>query len=401
MPALLERLFKIRVHRNQKPNDRSVTFVMDNRALKEYLTANGLQRSHNQEVSVPRLVRQSPPKIVGAYLRGLFEADGSVEDGYPALTTNSSRLAREVAALLIGLGAPAKIRTLSAALGRSGESETYQVRITSSAGLQAWRTQIGSDPRSRFVSVNSRESDLSREGSYVLPNSKFWLQPVLDRITLEQVDKEGRGRKINFRTTEPTLRRQVFRYLRDERALTLSGYSRLKSEHAEAFCAVPAIDGLWFVKVAKVAPAGRSLTLDLEVSDNHTYLASGMVTHNTRRGANMGVLRVDHPDVEDFITCKTDENQITNFNISVGITDAFMRAVRDDQQWELRFPDVHDPRYREVGGTLDQMEAAGVNIQTHKKVRARELFYKSVNQAHHNGDAVVLFLDAANRSNPL
>jgi ribonucleoside-diphosphate reductase alpha chain len=121
----------------------------------------------------------------------------------------------------------------------------------------------------------------------------------------------------------------------------------------------------------------------------------------TRRGANMGVLRVDHPDVEEFITCKTDENQITNFNISVGITDAFMRAVRDDKEWELRFPDVHDPKYREVRGTLEQMEKAGVKIETHKKVRARELFNRIVKQAHHNGEPGVLFLDASNRTNPV
>ncbi|HTP01287.1 MAG TPA: adenosylcobalamin-dependent ribonucleoside-diphosphate reductase, partial [Anaerolineales bacterium] len=121
----------------------------------------------------------------------------------------------------------------------------------------------------------------------------------------------------------------------------------------------------------------------------------------TRRGANMGVLRVDHPDIEEFITCKTDENQITNFNISVGITDAFMRAVRDDAEWELRFPDVHDPKYREVKGTLEQMEKAGVKIETHKKVRARDLFDKIVRQAHHNGEPGVLFLDASNRTNPV
>ncbi len=110
---------------------------------------------------------------------------------------------------------------------------------------------------------------------------------------------------------------------------------------------------------------------------------------------------MDHPDIEEFITCKTDENQITNFNISVGITDAFMRAVRDDKDWELRFPDVHDPKYREVRGTLEQMEDAGVHVHTYRKVRARELFDKIVNQAHHNGEPGVLFLDAANRSNPV
>jgi len=121
----------------------------------------------------------------------------------------------------------------------------------------------------------------------------------------------------------------------------------------------------------------------------------------TRRGANMGVLRVDHPDIEDFITCKTDENQITNFNISVGITDSFMRAVRDDAEWELRFPDVHSSEYRGFRGTLEQAEQAGVPIRVYRKVRARELFNKIVQQAHHNGEPGMLFLDTINRSNPV
>ncbi len=121
----------------------------------------------------------------------------------------------------------------------------------------------------------------------------------------------------------------------------------------------------------------------------------------TRRGANMAVLRVDHPDIEEFITCKTDENAITNFNISVGITDAFMRAVENDEEWELRFPDVTDPRYREFDGTLEEAERAGLPIRVYRKVRARELFEKIVRQAHHNGEPGVLFLDTANRSNPV
>jgi ribonucleoside-diphosphate reductase alpha chain len=121
----------------------------------------------------------------------------------------------------------------------------------------------------------------------------------------------------------------------------------------------------------------------------------------TRRGANMAVLRVDHPDIEEFITCKTDENSITNFNISVGITDAFMRAVAEDADWELRFPDVTDPRSKGIDCTLEQAEQFGIPIKVHKRLRARDLFEKIVVQAHHNGEPGMLFLDAANRSNPV
>ncbi len=121
----------------------------------------------------------------------------------------------------------------------------------------------------------------------------------------------------------------------------------------------------------------------------------------TRRGANMAVLRVDHPDVEEFITCKTDEGAISNFNISVGITDAFMQAVENDDAWDLRFPDVRAPGYSEFNGTIDQAEQLGLPLVTHKTVRARDLFDKIVRQAHHNGEPGVLFLDAANRYNPV
>jgi len=121
----------------------------------------------------------------------------------------------------------------------------------------------------------------------------------------------------------------------------------------------------------------------------------------SRRGANMGVLRIDHPDVEEFIECKTNENHITNFNISVGITDAFMRAVKNDEDWELRFPDLSEVKERNFDGTLEQAEAAGITIQTYKKVRARDLYNRIVKQAHHNGEPGVLFLDAANRDNPV
>ena len=115
----------------------------------------------------------------------------------------------------------------------------------------------------------------------------------------------------------------------------------------------------------------------------------------------MGVLRVDHPDIEDFILCKTDEDAITNFNISVGITDSFMEAVRDDLEWELKFLDVTSKEYKKFDGTIEQAEQEGIPVKVHQRVKARDLFKKIVRQAHHNGEPGVLFLDAANRSNPV
>jgi ribonucleotide reductase alpha subunit/intein/homing endonuclease len=401
MPRLMERLFGVRVHVRRKPGDGSTIFVIDNRAVKEFLQINGLGKGRSTQACVPRLIRLSPPSVVAAYLRGLFEADGTIRHGYPELCTASERLAHEVAVLLIGLGCPAVVRRGRPAASRKGNSTPWRVHVVSPAGLRAWAEQIGCDPRSRFRACQEHTPDEKRGLHYPLPEPSYWLSPVLEAITLPPRDRRGRGKGLKLRSTQPPLRRTLLRYLRGDRQLTLSNYIRLSEQYPEFARHAPPVGDRWFVFVQSVEPAGEALTLDLEVEQNHTYLANGMVTHNSRRGANMAVLRVDHPDIEEFITCKTDENAITNFNISVGITDAFMRAVENDEEWELRFPDVLHPAYRNFRGTLEDAERAGIPIRVYKRVRARDLFRKIATQAHHNGEPGVLFLDTANRSNPV
>ena len=100
----------------------------------------------------------------------------------------------------------------------------------------------------------------------------------------------------------------------------------------------------------------------------------------TRRGANMGILRVDHPDIRAFIRCKNDTAQVTNFNISVAITDGFMEAVGNDETYDLV-----SPKDGEVVG----------------QERAREIFDMIIHGAWLTGEPGTFFIDRANEYNPV
>lgn len=99
----------------------------------------------------------------------------------------------------------------------------------------------------------------------------------------------------------------------------------------------------------------------------------------TRRGANMGILRIDHPDILDFIHCKDDLSKLNNFNISIAITDEFMRALEADGDFELIHPNTK---------------------QCVKKVRAKEIFDVIIKGAWNSGEPGVIFIDKINQDNP-
>jgi len=99
----------------------------------------------------------------------------------------------------------------------------------------------------------------------------------------------------------------------------------------------------------------------------------------TRRGANMGILRVDHPDIMEFIYSKRDNKELNNFNISVGVTEAFMEAVKKEHAYDLTDPS---------------------NQKKVKELKAAEVYRTMVKQAWETGDPGIIFLDRLNKDNP-
>jgi ribonucleoside-diphosphate reductase alpha chain len=99
----------------------------------------------------------------------------------------------------------------------------------------------------------------------------------------------------------------------------------------------------------------------------------------TRRGANMGILRIDHPDIEEFITIKNDPGELVNFNLSVAVTDGFMDAYKKDTDFALI-----NPRTK----------------KHEKKVRPRDLFQLIAQSAWESGEPGVIFIDTINKHNP-
>lgn len=129
----------------------------------------------------------------------------------------------------------------------------------------------------------------------------------------------------------------------------------------------------------------------------YSYVTGLIEQGGSRRGALMLVLECWHPDILDFITSKQKDGYIVNANISVGVTDDFMAAVRDDLLWSLVFPDTTDPLYDEHWkGDLNHWKQLGGNVSIYKTLPAREIYAAITDSAWKSAEPGVFFIDRAN-----
>lgn len=131
-------------------------------------------------------------------------------------------------------------------------------------------------------------------------------------------------------------------------------------------------------------------------------MCATMLSTGARRGAMMGILRCDHPDIETFITAKSDPQVLRHFNVSVLITDAFMDAVKNNLEWELVFPlDENEDTCGEIIYRHWSGSAEKIPCKVWRKINARALWHRIMESAYEYAEPGVLFEDTINRLNNL
>jgi len=344
------------------------------REINEFLQLNGLLKKYSVSVEVPQLIFSSPRKVVEAYIAGVFFGEGSNRGGKGGLriTTVSEKFASQLQLLLLNLGIAAKI--------------AIQDRTQ-----QNWRTLY-------TVTVN---------GNRFMKRFAEALSPYNEKVHDHVISNRDATFNWPFNLTEKFVYLSGFQRTIARTNMTTSQKAVLFLENRVADIHEADREDIGILAssvcdtIASITPIGEENVYDLEVENVHLLSGNGFYTSNSRRGATMLMLWDWHPDVEEFITVKEDLSKINGANLSVCVSDAFMKAVKEDKEWDLVFPDISDPDYdAKWNGEIDQWIALGKKVKVYKTVKARKLWDLICTAAWRSAEPGLHFMQRSNeRSN--
>ncbi len=364
----------------QKENDASICMIFYSNDLCEFFHKVGWSKDGAKNAHVPSSLFKSSKESAFAFLRGLFEGDGDIHtDGYPRLYTVSETLAKDVQQLLFGLGIVSSFHSYNSK-NKYGKLPIYHLTIIQKRSVDEFIKNVNFISPKKQKRLLSRQKTKAYESYDVIPNQETLLRELYcgpGRGSGKGRSKRGANREF-YRAIQHFL---VGINSNSKRNLTRKKlkelFDRFEQLHCDQLLKV-SNDEYFYSQVSDITMA-KEYTAEIEVPTAEQFVANSILVHNKRRGANMGVLHIWHPDIEEFITAKQTSNFLENFNVSVAIDDKFMHAVESDAEYELI-----NPR----------------NKQPIRKIKAESLFNLIAYSAWKAAEPGVLFIDTINRTNP-
>src|SRR6266480_4104013 len=345
--SLLKDLFGIEAKVYQ--GDGACTNVVAfSRLLVEWLKENGLLKQMAHAVRIPEALFRSPSTVVGAFLGGYFDADGSDRGGKGGygFDSVSREMLEDVQQLLLTNGIVSHISTQNPS--KQSWLPKHRLIVTGAQFKERFRKLIS-------ISINKdqqREGKRSHHSNYPM---EVWGTLAIP----------GRYYQGLFDYTKARVSHYALTRVR-ERVLAAGGVAMVER--------LDALLGVLPDAIISIRPIGTSEVYDFEVEDVHLLSGGGIYTSNSRRGALMLMLDDSHPDIEEFITVKRTAGKIEHANLSVCISDKFMQAVKDDADWELTWQG-----------------------EVKKTIRARDLWDLICKSAWESAEPGVVFMDRYNK----
>ncbi|THF76603.1 adenosylcobalamin-dependent ribonucleoside-diphosphate reductase [Cohnella fermenti] len=345
--------------------------VVYSRLLIDWLENNELLKGRSEEIRVPEKIFRSRSSVMGAFVAGYFDADGcdrGSKGGY-GFDSVSRGMLRDIQQLLAVNGIMSHIHTTD----RSSQGwRTIHRLIVTGAEFK--------ERMFRFIRLSGKANGAAGHRNH----GNGYPREVWGSLEIPGTYYQGVWDSTKSRISYRALSR-----VKD----------RLQSDGQVALA--ERIDHLLNVvpdRIVSIEPLGTSDVYDFEVDDVHMLCGNGFYTSNSRRGALMLMMNDWHPDVVDFITVKQTMGQVTNANLSVCVSNGFMKAVKEDLDWELVFPDTKDPEYDELwDGDLDKWKKAGKPVIPYRTVRARDVWNTIIESAWKSAEPGVVFMEYYNQ----